>query len=285
MDGKLEITIWDVQHGNAIYMNTPNDTRVFFDIGAGSYGQEETFSPLKYLKDKKGVEKIDYLVISHPHADHISDIKTMFDEGLEPRVLRRPDGLKEEFIRTSNQKEFKELIDLYLKLDRTYASPVPENENPRRPENNGGVSISIFRQKEKGIDNLNNHSLVAVVEYAHEKMIVPGDIEPAGWKVLLEREDFKKAIEEATILIASHHGRESGFYKEIFDYFCPDCVIISDGRFSDTSATSRYYNYAKGVKVRSESKNEESKRYVLTTRNDGDIYIGIEEDERIITIK
>jgi len=69
------------------------------------------------------------------------------------------------------------------------------------------------------------------------------------------------------------------------DCIRPDTVLISDGRFSDTSATSRYSYYAKGVSVRSRSIDEESKKYVLTTRNNGAIYIGIEENERVITIR
>jgi len=285
MNGRLELIVWDVQHGNAIYMNTPNGTTVFFDIGNGSYGGGQTFSPLKYLKHKGGVKKIDYLVISHPHADHISDIKTMFDEELKPRVLNRPKGLEEEFIRTSNQDEFEELMDLYLKLDKTYTLPVPDEENPAKPDNNGGVIISTHSQKEKGNDNLNNYSVVSIAEFENEKIIIPGDIESVGWKALLEKENFKNAIKNATLLVASHHGREAGFCKEIFDYFKPDAIIISDGRFSDTSASDRYYHYSKGTKVKSRSTNEEKERFVLTTRKDEAIYIGIEDNNRIITIK
>ena len=286
MDDKLEVIIWDVQHGNAIYINTPNGTRIFFDIGTGSYEEEETFSPLNYLKYKRDVKRIDYLSISHPHADHISDIKTLFDENMKPQFLLKPTGLSEEFIREANQNQFSEIIDLYLELVKDYSFDVSWDDNPRNPKNNGGVKIHPFSQGEKGMDNLNNYSIVAVVEYEGEKIIIPGDIETVGWKVLLEKEDFKESINGTTILVASHHGRESGFCKEIFEYFRPDIVVISDGRFSDTSATDRYSYYAKGAKVRSRSTNEENKRYVLTTRNDGAIYIaGIEENERVITIK
>lgn len=291
MAEKLEIIIWDVEHGNAIYMKTPNGTHICFDIGSGSYGQGETFSPLEYLKNRWKVDKLDYLVISHPHADHISDIQTLFNEDMKPRVLARPKGLSEEFIKKSNQNKFTEIIDLYLKLDEDYSSDVPWENNPCNPTKNGGVYIKNFSQKKAGMDNINNYSFVSVISFGDQKVIIPGDIETVGWNALLEKEEFLKAIKNTTILIASHHGRESGFSKNIFEYFRPDITIISDGKYNDTSATERYNYYSNGAKVKSRSRGEEKIRYVLTTRNDSVIYIVIEYDSyyqstnRAITIK
>ncbi|RKY98804.1 MAG: hypothetical protein DRQ10_07040 [Candidatus Hydrothermota bacterium] len=282
---KLIMIVWDVQHGNAIYMRTPNGINIMFDIGTGSYGEGEEFSPLRYLKIKNTNFKLDYLVISHPHADHISDIKNMVDLELKPKVLSRPKGLSEEFIKDSNRKEDSELVELYLDLDRKYTAPVPDNENPRLPQNNGGVKIDIFSQTERGTSNLNNYSLVAVVQYSGQKIILPGDIEEPGWKALLDNEEFVKALSGTTIFVASHHGRESGYCSDIFNHFKPDIVIISDGRFSDTSATNRYYYHSNGAEVIKRDDGSKKKRYVLTTRKDGVIRISIDENgERKITI-
>jgi len=290
MAEKLEIIIWDVQHGNAIYMKTPNGTHICFDIGSGSFGSGQTFSPLAYLKEKWNVGRLNYLVISHPHADHISDISTLFEREMKPCVLTRPKGLSEEFIREANQNKFSEIIDLYLELDKNYSSDVLWENNPRNPTNNGGIYIENFSQRKAGMDNINNYSFVSVISFGSQKIIIPGDIETVGWNALLEKEDFLKAIKGTTIFIASHHGRESGFSSDLFKYIKPDIVIISDGAYSDTSSTDRYYNHSKGVKVKSRSSGEEKTRYVLTTRNDYAIYIGIEYDafygttNRIITI-
>jgi len=290
MAEKLEIIIWDVQHGNAIYMKTPNNTHICFDIGSGSFGSGQTFSPLAYLKEKWNVGKLDYLVISHPHADHISDITTLFNEQMKPRVLTRPKELSEEFIRKANQNKFSEIIDLYLELDKDYSSDVLWENNPRNPTNNGGVYIENFSQRKAGLANINNYSFVSVISFSGQKIIIPGDIETEGWNTLLDKEEFVKAIKGTTIFVASHHGRESGLSKDLFEYFTPDITIISDGVYSDTSATNRYYNYSNGTKVKSRRTGEEKTRYVLTTRNDYVIYIAIEYDpiykitNRIVTI-
>jgi len=290
MSSALEIVVWDVQHGNAIYMKTPNGTNIMFDIGLGSYGDDWEFSPLRHLKYEWGVDCLHYLVISHPHADHISDISNMFDLNLKPKALYRPKGIDLDLINRSNQSEYSEIIEQYLELDRTYNGLLYRRQDPSNPKNNGGVSIRNFRQTEKGTHNLNNYSIVSVVEYANEKVeyanekiLIPGDIESAGWEVLMGRGDFLSAIEGTTIFVASHHGRKAGFYSEVFDYFTPDVVIVSDGRYSDTSVTSRYGDYTQGVQVNKRN-GKPTTRLVLTTRNDGPIYIKTDGYNKEITI-
>ena len=207
----------------------------------------------------------------------------MFSLDLKPVVLSHPKHIEHDLIYKANQSKDSEIVKCYVKLDNTYNSPVPDMQNPDIPVNYGGVKIERFSQSKKGISNLNNYSTVAVIEYASEKIIIPGDIEAPGWKVLLERKDFQQAIEGTTIFVASHHGRKAGFHSDVFDYFRPDVVIVSDGRFSDTSVTDRYRYYAEGRVVKSKSIGF-VKRYVLTTRNDGAIYIKVHSTGKVITI-
>ena len=145
------------------------------------------------------------------------------------------------------------------------------------------MRITSFRQSEKGTSNINNYSIVTIVEFAKEKIVIPGDIEATGWGVLLGRNTFRDAISDTTILVASHHGREAGFCKELFDCFNPDVVIVSDGRVLETDATTRYYNHAKGTNVERRSGGTD-RRYVLTTRKDGPIHVGVNNLGKYITV-
>ena len=71
----LEMVFWDVQHGDAAYLKTPNNTHIVQDLGTGSYDRgSETFSPLLHLKQNWGVDRLDQVIITHPHKDHIDDI-------------------------------------------------------------------------------------------------------------------------------------------------------------------------------------------------------------------
>lgn len=81
--------VWDVQHGNAIYVKTPNNKHLVFDLGIGGYsGHNQTFSPLGALWHSYNVRKLDFVMITHPHLDHIDDILNL--DFFSPAVFHRP---------------------------------------------------------------------------------------------------------------------------------------------------------------------------------------------------
>ncbi len=262
----LKIVVWDVQHGHAMYIRTPNGKHIVIDLGIGSYERSSAdFSPLLHLKNEWGVSQLDCVIITHPHRDHIDDI-FKFDK-LTPKTLSRPKHLTEEEIRAGN-KEPDKIIDKYLEISKGYTNPVAPSNDPLLAENNGGAQIQDFTPSSCGTSNLNNHSIVTVISYAQSKMIIPGDNEPPFWDELLKRTDFLNAIKGTDILLAPHHGRESGFSSTLFKHIKPRLTIISDGPFCDTSATNRYAQQTQGWTVRKRSGGRETRKCV-TTRSDG----------------
>lgn len=80
---------WDVQHGSAAYICTPNAQRIVVDLGTGKVGDgNPDFSPLLHLRDSWDITQLDGVVITHPHRDHIGDIFNF--SPLSPRTLERP---------------------------------------------------------------------------------------------------------------------------------------------------------------------------------------------------
>ena len=269
----LEVIFWDVQHGSAAYLKTPKGKHFAIDLGVGDYSESnEEFSPLMHLKNKYKITQLDEVIITHPHTDHIDDILNF--DSLNPRALSRPEHLTEEDIRAANHNYDSEKIDKYLEINNRYNQPVLDNENPEYPENNGDVTFRKFVPTNCGKSNINNHSMVTIIEYLHVKIIIPGDNESASWKELLDNADFVEAIKDADIFLASHHGRESGFYSDLFEHFKPKLVIVSDGAETDTSAVSRYSAVAEGWTIYDANGKEET-RYCLTTRNDGAILVKV----------
>lgn len=241
MPSELLIVVYDVQHGSATYVKTPNGKHIMIDLGTGSLEDSDaTFSPLLRLKNHWEVERLDLVVVTHPHRDHIDDIFN-FDK-LSPRALRRPKHLTEKEIRAGNKTEGEEKrkIDKYLEIHRRYTTPTNPGEKVQAPANNGGMTMRHFHPKRCATSNLNNHSIVTVLSYAGSKIIIPGDNENASWSELLENDEFVEAIKDTDIMIASHHGRESGFCEDLFEQIKPSLVIVSDGPVTDTSITERY---------------------------------------------
>ena len=109
----LQIVVWNVQHGSAAYIQTPNSKHIAIDLGA-SEASTGGFSPLACLQ-RQGINKLDHVTITHPHMDHFDDI-LRFD-ALDPGSLRIPKHLTENNIRNSNPKpspEAEEKICKYL---------------------------------------------------------------------------------------------------------------------------------------------------------------------------
>jgi beta-lactamase superfamily II metal-dependent hydrolase len=261
----LEITIWDVNHGNAAYIKTPNSKHIVVDLG-----DTEKFSPLQALKGR-GVQQLDVAVITHPHRDHLDDIFNF--ALLNPLVLHTPFNLSEAAIRNGNRAVDMTYVNRYLEIRRSCTFPVPPVYELTFPTNFGGTAFQVFAPTQCSDDNINNHSLVIVVSYATSKIVIPGDNEAPSWKELLLNPQFVAAVKNADILLASHHGRDAGYCGELFEAMGkPKLVVISDGRFGDTSATGRYSHQATGWMV-FDSAGSKDERKCVTTRCDGHITI------------
>ncbi|HEA66941.1 MAG TPA: MBL fold metallo-hydrolase [Desulfobacterales bacterium] len=270
MSEKLKIIVWDVQHGNAIYVNTPGNKDFVIDLGTGSCGNNDwEFSPLLHLKKHWNVPYLDGVIITHPHSDHIDDILN-FDK-LNPRVIRRPKHLTEEDIKAGNRSDDEKIIDKYLEINDRYCSSVSAGENHFSANNNGGAEFKSFWPKSCATSNLNNHSIITIISCADSKILIPGDNEPPSWNELFERSSFVSAIKGTDILVAPHHGRQSGFSKELFEHISSRLTIISDGP-SDTTASDKYSDKSRGWTVHKRNGGKE-KRNCVTTRKDGVIEV------------
>ena len=108
-------------------------------------------------------------------------------------------------------------------------------------------------------------------------MLFPGDLERAGWLELLKGQDFRAELAGTNVLMASHHGRYSGFCEEVFEHFKPDCVVISDKakKHSTQETVPDYRDVIRenGAYVRTTGK----RRHVLTTRRDGWIVFDVDD--------
>lgn len=268
----LSVTIWDVQHGSAAYIRTPDGKHIVLDLGVGSSSTSAlSFSPLRHLYYNYGVRRLDEVIISHPHRDHLDDIGN-FDL-LSPRILRRPRHLSENDIRAGNRSSDSSILDKYFEIDTRFSSPVGEWEDPERANNNGGVDFAFFTPTSAACTNLNNHSIVTFCTYAGLTICIPGDNEAVSWRELLAYSSFQQCLAQTDILVAAHHGREAGYCEDIFTHCKPHLVIASDGPISDTSAIDKYGARARGWLVHSRRGNASKDRRVLTTRCDGVINI------------
>lgn len=280
MSRQVEMVFWDVQHGHATYIKTPNNRHIVVDLGTGDYsGNNVGFSPLKHLKTNYGITQLDYVVITHPHLDHIDDILNF--DSLSPKILWRPTALSNEEVMAGAQEKDRDKFQKYCEINNRYNGSIDPNSsnNTENPDNWGGLSIKLFSTSNCNHNNFNNFSAIMIFEYAEIKVVVPGDNENTSFSELMNNNSFISAIQGAYVLLAPHHGRESGYNSDFVTKVNPHITIVSDGSYCDTSANNRYSQKSQGWLVH-KSNGTSSTRKCLTTNSDGaaTVKFGYEDD-------
>ena len=266
MDGCLDIVVYNVERGNAIWVSLPDGKNLMFDIG-----RRENFSPL-YDMWQKGVRYLDGLIITHPHTDHVNDIAS----------LKRFYGVQNigEFLRASHipsseiyaRNKDQDLSFEYIQFASCFKDSI--GSHGYVTWDIGGVHLDIFRPHGCATSNLNNHSLVSFVSYNGCKVLIPGDCETAGWNELLENRGFLKVVYDTKIFVAPHHGLASAYSAELMSQFSPEVCLVSEGHVTDTDICGYYSKKSSGHHVSIKGRPEEI-RCVITTRNDGNIWIRV----------
>ena len=270
---QLTFTLWDVGHGVSIWINTPSGDNHWIDLGKTS-----EFSPSEHAHRQYGVEEIDYLIISHPDQDHLEDLPNFKASFGDPRVLRRNKSLPEQDMFV--ERRFQYQHD-FQSLHNRFNSPVPQNVLPTNPDYNGGVKYAVHcldhgMQINKAdllgspVIEGNNTSIVAMLLYEGTLFVCPGDIEPLGWQELWKEHgrSYNDLINNANrrFLVAPHHGRKSGYCREIMEAIRPHATLISDvwgasethpsfrtdptGIQFNTGEIKKYYSTKRGGRVR-----------------------------------
>lgn len=266
LQGEMILRIWDVEHGACAMLHhiVGHHSGRLAMIDSGSCG---SWWPSSYIRDELGRATLDYLFITNADQDHMSDLQGLWDAGITvPVMFRNPSYTGEEMWRIKRQSgPLSADAKRYVAACSAFSGPVEEPFNLHM----GGITATTFWNPYPTFLDTNNLSLVVFISFGGFKILFPGDLEKAGWRALLQRQDFLAELRGTTVLVASHHGRESGFCPDVFDHFTPRAVVISDKPIQhETQHTGHDYRrvvWDQGVLVRTTMKN----RRVLTTRRDG----------------
>jgi beta-lactamase superfamily II metal-dependent hydrolase len=267
----MRLRIWDVEHGACAmlrhFIGETGGRIAMVDSGSSS-----VWNPSAYLQEHRH-SIVDYLFISNADQDHMSDLAALRSAGIRIGTLYRNPSYTGAQMRAIKEQGGKLTWDAeqYVAMCDEFVHPVPEPFD----DHMGGISATLFWNKYPFFTNTNDLSLVVFMKFGSFKILFSGDLEEAGWKSLLGLQLFRDELRYLDVLVASHHGRESGFCSEVFDYCRPSAVVISDKPIAhETQETVPDYRAvvtATGVPVRTSGK----RRHVLTTRRDGWIQFNV----------
>jgi competence protein ComEC len=262
----LTVKFYNVEHGCCTHIITPNGMNLLVDIGTKC-----SKSICKHIKDKHlGDNRLNYLIITHPHLDHIQDLPNLYTYNIKPHTLRRPPSAFPLVAGRDFTTAQRNIIAKANELNNEYTSGVGWDANPCNKDYNGGVEITAFSpdSADENNDDLNTYSSVIIVKYGNFKIVLTGDNPKEILETMLGKNDFMSAVKNSDILLAPHHGRDSDFCEKFVECVNPRLTVISDSHIKYSTqeyAAQKYRNKTRGVNWNNE------KRYVLTTRSDGTI--------------
>lgn len=260
--------VWNVELGLAVHIKAPNGKYVVIDLGS-----TQNVSPMASLRFKK----VGYMVITHPHHDHFSDIRNI--AWAKPDVLWRVKAYSREELLSGVRNQEKDDFVAYCDFCDGYNGTVPEEDLPASGNPFDGMKVRVFSTNSCDKENKNNFSAIVVIELGNAKVVICGDNENDSLNLLMQRSDFKETVRNAWILVAPHHGRESGYHNDFVCLVNPYLTIISDTTKGETSVTEKYSSKSRGCRVWKKGEYTPTERKCLTTRNDGNIEVVFGESD------
>lgn len=219
----LKLVFLDVGQGDSIYIKTPDEKHILVDGGGRLFDSERGFEPgedivVPFLL-KNGVGRLDLIVKSHDHSDHIG--------GLRAVASNLPIGAFMEYPPSEGSEKYHELKSIINRKDihtiNAYAGQIytigryvtlevfyPDAE---------GRSLSKFYD---GDDN--NRSLIFLLRYKDAEVLFTGDIYEDVEEYVAS--DWDKNVD---ILKVAHHGSRTSSSRYWLDAVNPYLAVIQVG--------------------------------------------------------
>lgn len=212
-DGSLVAEFLDVDQADSELIYLPDGKVMLIDAGERGDGDEI----VAYLKNK-GITKINYLIATHPHSDHIGGMADVIN-AFEVEKIYAPKVAAND---TPTSKTYEEFL-LAVKGKNLKITTATPDYNPVILGDD--YKIHFFSPKQSDYDELNNYSVTVKITYGIHSFLFMGDAE-----VLNENEMLDAGYDlKADVLKVGHHGSESSTATKFLKAVSPSYAVISCG--------------------------------------------------------
>lgn len=208
---KLVVRFLDVGQGDSELIQLPDGETILIDSG-------DRGSPTVDLLRHYGVKQIDLIIATHPHSDHIGEMRDVI------RAFK-----VQEFWDSGFRHTTRTYTDMLEEIrDRGIKFATPRRGDLRKC---GDVLLEVLNPSDDLPDeNANNASIVVRLTFGSKRLLFSGDAEmyegtkPSAWGQMIATE---KDSLRADLLKAAHHGSSNGTTREVLDVVNPGIVTIS----------------------------------------------------------
>lgn len=160
---------------------------------------------------KIGITKLDYVVGTHPHEDHIGGLDNVIKAFSIGKVMMPKT--------TTNTKTYEDVIDAVS--EKNLKVTVPKVGSTF---NVGNAKCEVMAVEDNS-KNLNECSIVIKLEYDGVSYLFTGDAETENEK--------KRSWPKVDVLKAGHHGSSTSSSQAFLNQIKPEIIVISCGKDND----------------------------------------------------
>ena len=222
-DRDLEIVFLDVGQGDAAFLRFPNGRTMVIDGGLRSrrsdFGERVVIPFLQH----RGVGRVDVVVASHPHSDHIGGLVHLLEQVEVDHFIDSGQAYD-----SWTARRLRRLIDEKgIAYHRVAAGDSLAGL--------GGVGAVVLHPRAAFVDaeggsphGLNDGSVVVRFDYGNTGVLFTGDIEEASEPALL---GWGEGLRSA-VLKAAHHGSRTSSGPAFVEAVGPSVCVVQVGAFN-----------------------------------------------------
>lgn len=209
--------ILDVGQGSCAFIRSPGGYTMLIDAAESQY-----YPVIEEFLQEQGVERLDVVVASHPHSDHIGAMAKVI-QNFEIGAFYLPDkphttATYERMIQALEDKE----VAVYPAAGSKDAAIAWDPL----------VTASILSPVEGvSYDDLNNVSAVIRLSYGDTSILFPGDAEDEAQEIMLSK--LPLSCFPSSVLVIAHHGSSNASSDPFLQAVDPSLAVISVGEGND----------------------------------------------------
>lgn len=210
---KLTVTFFDVGQGDAALLSTPSGKHVLIDTGIWSPGYNSGKSVIIPHLKSSGIEKLDAVILSHPHADHIGGIPDLIEE------------VPINVIYDSGYEYDSNLYQRYKVLAREKSIPVKSLQSGDTLGIDPAMLFLILGPDGKFYNSdPNEHSVVLNVIYGESEFLFTGDAGENQEERLVR--NYGDLL-DTDLLKVGHHGSRTSSGVTFLNHVTPEKALVS----------------------------------------------------------
>ena len=212
---EFTMTMLDVGQGDSIYFKTRGGSSFLMDGGSSSEELVGQYILEPFLKCQ-GQAELDYVLISHGDEDHVSGIREILDGNLlSVGCLILPESGRED-----------ETCRELAALAKGRGTSVIWMKAGDRLQDRKLLLRCLAPEKGRVYEDKNAGSLVLSLEYKSLHILLTGDLEGSGERLVLEQGLLEKDYD---ILKVAHHGSRYSTGEDWLSKVQPEVSLISCG--------------------------------------------------------